>query len=462
MPDGAKNYFDPKVLAGISNLALRARWVVEGLMSGVHRSRSKGFSVEFEEHREYSPGDEIRRIDWKALGKFDRYFIKEYEDETNLRAYLLFDASASMNYASDGITKFDYGCTLAASLAYLILKQQDAAGVVTFSDHIESFVPPRAKRDYLTQILRALEKRGPAGETNVGKILEDIAGQVKRRGLIVLVSDLLDEPEAILKGLRQFRFKGNDVIVFHLLDQAELDLPFDGNILFEDLEATNLQVIADPRTIRNDLQTGRAGIHRRYAQAMPRQRHRLSNHLDRDASGPGPGQLSELERLARRMSVFFLYPLFLLGLFAASLPVLIHLLNRRKLKTNPLSRRALHPALTKTHLAQLSFAPLDCFWRSELWRSYFSRCLLANPIFQTGAGLFAGGGPVALVVLLDNSLSMTWSGDGNGFKQAKDAARMLISALNDDDRAAIVPTNLSGKELFRLKGQKDVLLQRIG
>jgi len=250
MPDGAKNYFDPKVLAGISNLALRARWVVEGLMSGVHRSRSKGFSVEFEEHREYSPGDEIRRIDWKALGKFDRYFIKEYEDETNLRAYLLLDASASMNYASDGITKFDYGCTLAASLAYLILKQQDAAGVVTFSDHIESFVPPRAKRDYLTQILSALEKRGPGGETNVGKILEDIAGQVKRRGLIVLVSDLLDEPEAILKGLRQFRFRGNDVIVFHLLDQAELNLPFDGNILFEDLEATNLHVIADPRTIR--------------------------------------------------------------------------------------------------------------------------------------------------------------------------------------------------------------------
>src|SRR5688572_31888058 len=125
----SKNYFDPKVLAGISNLSLRARWVVEGIMSGIHRSRSKGFSVEFEEHREYSPGDEIRRIDWKALGKFDRYFIKEYEDETNLRAYLLLDTSASMDYSSDGITKFDYGCTLTASLAYLILRQQDAAGL---------------------------------------------------------------------------------------------------------------------------------------------------------------------------------------------------------------------------------------------------------------------------------------------------------------------------------------------
>jgi uncharacterized protein (DUF58 family) len=250
MTNGDKNYFDPKVLAGIANLSLRARWVVEGIMSGVHRSRSKGFSVEFEEHREYSPGDEIRRIDWKALGKFDRYFIKEYEDETNLRAYLLLDTSGSMDYASDGITKFDYGCTLTASLAYLILRQQDAAGLVTFSDHIEAFVPPKAKRDYLLEILRALENRGPVGETNVGKILEEIAGQIKRRGLVVLVSDLLDEPERILKGLRLFRFKGNDVIVFHLLDPAELSLPFDGNVLFEDLEEQNLRVVADPRAIR--------------------------------------------------------------------------------------------------------------------------------------------------------------------------------------------------------------------
>jgi uncharacterized protein (DUF58 family) len=155
-----------------------------------------------------------------------------------------------MDYASDGITKFDYGCTLAASLAYLILRQQDAAGVVTFSDHVEAFIPPKAKRDYLMQILHALENRGPAGETNVGKILEEIAGQIKRRGLVVLVSDLLDEPEKILKGLRLFRFKGNDVIVFHLLDPAELSLPFDGNILFEDLEELNLKVVADPRAIR--------------------------------------------------------------------------------------------------------------------------------------------------------------------------------------------------------------------
>ena len=323
----------------------------------MHKSRAKGFSVEFEEHREYSPGDEIRRIDWKALGKFDRYMIKEYEDETNLRAYLLVDGSASMNYASDGITKFDYACTLTASLAYLILKQQDAAGVVTFSNKVESFVPPRSKRDYLLQIIHALEKHGPAGETNVAKILEELAGQIRRRGLIVLISDLLDEPELIIKGLRQFRFKGNDVIVFHLLDQAELDLPFDGNILFEDLEAANLQVIADPRSDPRHIQRSRPRVHRRHAQTMPRQRHRLSIDLHRDAAGPGAGKLFELARVARHVGLFSLPAVSFrpggrvaagVDSFAQSAP----------LETHPFSRRPLHLAVAKTHLAQLPTAPL--------------------------------------------------------------------------------------------------------
>jgi len=250
MTNGGKNYFDPLVLARLSNLYLKARWVVEGIMSGIHRSRSKGFSVEFEEHREYSPGDEIRRIDWKALGKTDKYFIKETEDETNLRAHLILDVSASMDYSSNGISKFAYGCILTASLAYLILKQQDAAGLVTFSNRIESFIPPRAKRGYLMEILHALEGQTPSGETALGKILQEIAGKINRRGLVILISDLLDEPEDILEGLRLFRFKGSDVIVFHLLDAAELDLPFDGNILFEDTENTHLRVTADPQAIR--------------------------------------------------------------------------------------------------------------------------------------------------------------------------------------------------------------------
>jgi uncharacterized protein (DUF58 family) len=250
MTNGDRSYFDPLVLARLSNLYLKARWVVEGIMSGIHRSRSKGFSVEFESHREYSPGDELRRIDWKALGKFDRYFIKETEDETNLRATLVLDASASMDYGSNGVTKFEYASILTASLAYLILKQQDAAGVVTFSDRVESFIPPKAKRGYIFEILRALEAHRPSGETNTGKILQEIAGKMKRRGMVILVSDLLDEPEEVLKGLRLFRFNGHDVVVFHVMDSAEIELPFDGNILFEDLEQADLKVTADPQTIR--------------------------------------------------------------------------------------------------------------------------------------------------------------------------------------------------------------------
>jgi uncharacterized protein (DUF58 family) len=250
MANGDRSYFDPLVLARLSNLYLKARWVVEGIMSGIHRSRSKGFSVEFESHREYSPGDELRRIDWKALGKFDRYFIKETEDETNLRATLVLDASASMDYGSNGVTKFEYASILTASLAYLILKQQDAAGVVTFSDRVESFIPPKAKRGYIFEILRALEAHRPSGETNTGRILQEIAGKMKRRGMVILVSDLLDDPEEVLKGLRLFRFNGHDVIVFHVMDSAEIELPFDGNILFEDLEQADLKVTADPQTIR--------------------------------------------------------------------------------------------------------------------------------------------------------------------------------------------------------------------
>ena len=250
MAKAQTSYFDPLVLSRLSNLYLKARWVVEGTMSGLHRSRSKGFSVEFEEHREYAPGDDIRRIDWKAMAKFNRYYIKETADETNLRAYILLDTSASMDYTSNGITKFTYGSIVAASLAYVILKQQDAAGLVTFSDRIKSFIPPRASRGYLVKILDALEQGASSGETAVGKILEEVAGKITRRGMVILISDLLDEPEAILKGLRLFRLKGNDVIVFHLLDSAELDLPFDGNILFEDLEQTDLRVGADAQAIR--------------------------------------------------------------------------------------------------------------------------------------------------------------------------------------------------------------------
>ena len=243
------NYFDPKVLAKLKNLYLRAKFVVDGLMIGIHPSRSKGFSSEFEEHREYTQGDDIRHIDWKAYGKSDRFFIKEYREATNLRGHILLDASSSMSYASNGWSKFDYGATLAASLAYLMLKQQDSVGLMTFTQKIDRVVPPLAAPGHLFAILKELEDTVPRGETAAGAILQELAGALKRRGFIVLISDLLDRSEEVLRGLKQLRSKGSDVIVFHLLDRDELDFPFEDSTLFEDLEE-DLKLLTDPPAIR--------------------------------------------------------------------------------------------------------------------------------------------------------------------------------------------------------------------
>ena len=244
------NHFDPKVLAKLKRLYLRARLVVDGVMIGTHPSRAKGLSSEFEDHREYSPGDDLRRIDWKAYGKFDRYFIKEYQETTNLKAFIILDSSFSMSYASDGWSKFDYGSTLTASLAYLMLKQQDAVGLITFSNKIEKVIPPKAIHEYLFAILRELEGRIPRGETRTGAVLQELAGSLKRRGLIILISDLLDSPGEVLKGLKQLRSRGNDIIVFHILDRDELEFPFKEATLFQDLEE-DLKLLTDPYAVRS-------------------------------------------------------------------------------------------------------------------------------------------------------------------------------------------------------------------
>jgi uncharacterized protein (DUF58 family) len=244
------NYFDPKVLAGLKRLYLRARFVVDGVMVGIHPSQSKGLSSEFEEHRGYAEGDDVRHIDWKAYAKFDRYFIKEYREATNLKATLVMDSSASMGYASDGWSKFDYGSTLAASLAYLMLKQQDSVGLMTFSKKIEKIIPPKAAHDHLFAILKALEACTPQGETSVASVLQELAVSVKRRGLILVISDLLDQPEEVMRGLKQLRSRGSDVMVFHLLDKDELQFPFHEPSLFQDLEE-DLRLLADPEVIRS-------------------------------------------------------------------------------------------------------------------------------------------------------------------------------------------------------------------
>lgn len=245
-----RGYFDPLVLAKISTMSLRARHVVEGLLSGLHESPYRGYSVEFAEHREYTPGDEIRRIDWKAYGKFDRYFIKEYEEETNLRAYLLVDASASMDYGSQGITKFDYACYLAVSLAYLMLRQGDYVGLVTFGSQIQRYIPPRSGMKHMQALSTHLEQTQPEGETHLDQVLGEIAGKLTKRGMIIVISDLFDTSEAIMRALKYFRHRRNEVMVFHLLDHNELEFPFDRLTVFEDIENTALRVLSEPRTIR--------------------------------------------------------------------------------------------------------------------------------------------------------------------------------------------------------------------
>jgi uncharacterized protein (DUF58 family) len=244
------NYYDPKVLAGVKNLFLKARSLVDGAMVGIHSSRAKGMSAEFEEHRGYTHGDDPRHIDWKAYAKFDRYFIKEYRETTNLRAFIVMDCSASMNYASGGMSKFDYGSTLAASLAYLMLRQQEAVGLITFSNKIERMIAPKAAHDHLFAILRTLLDTVPQGETAAAAALQDLAASLKKRGMVILISDLLDTSQEVAKGLRQLRARGSEVIVFHVLDPAELHFPFREPSIFEDLEE-ELTLMADPQTIRS-------------------------------------------------------------------------------------------------------------------------------------------------------------------------------------------------------------------
>lgn len=247
------NYFDPVTLSKVSTLLLRARLVVEGLISGLHTSPYKGFSIEFSEHRQYAPGDEIRHIDWKAYGKFDRYYIKEYEEETNLRCYLLVDASGSMSYRSNGVSKFDYACYLAAALAYIMLNQQDLVSLVTFADGILQQLPPRSNPRHLRAIIDSLEQTAPTGDTGLGRTLHHVASQLKRRGLVIVLSDLLDDPAEVMRGLRHLRYQRHEVLVFHVLDHDEIEFPFAQLTQFEDLEE-DLRVITDPRAIKADYQ----------------------------------------------------------------------------------------------------------------------------------------------------------------------------------------------------------------
>ncbi len=242
-------FLDPAVVARLDTLELRARTIVEGFLSGLHRSPYKGFSAEFAEYRQYLPGDDIARIDWKVFARSDRYYVKTCEEDTNLDCHLLLDVSASMQYASGGLSKLAYGSMLCASLAYLMSRQREGCGLTLFDDAIVSRLPASARPGHLRSLLVALDHAQAGKKTNVSRPLHQLADAISRRGMVVLVSDLLDDPAAVVEGLRHFRFRGTDVIVFHVLDPAERTFPFENATRFRDMENGD-EITAVPGAVR--------------------------------------------------------------------------------------------------------------------------------------------------------------------------------------------------------------------
>jgi uncharacterized protein (DUF58 family) len=249
-----KKYLDPAILNNIQNLEFKARLVVEGFITGLHKSPFHGFSVEFSQHRPYNYGDNLRYIDWKVYGKTDRYYIKQFEEETNLKSYILLDVSKSMDFASGEITKLNYAKNLVAALSYMMLQQRDAVGLGLFDTSLKKLMPPRSVASYLQSILTELEIMPVGGDTNIQPVLHAMADRLKRRGLVILISDLYDDPHQVLAGLRHFRYNKHEVLVFHLLDRQELAFDYEGDIEFEDLE-TGDKIRTYPWYIREEYKT---------------------------------------------------------------------------------------------------------------------------------------------------------------------------------------------------------------
>lgn len=268
-----REYLKPETISRIENLSLVARLVVEGFIIGLHKSPYHGFSVEFAEHRQYMPGDEIKHIDWKLYGKTDRYYVKQFEEETNLKANIILDASQSMGFGESGISKVEYGSYLSAALTYLMLRQQDAVGLTIFDKGIRSMIPPSARPSYLNVILSQMQSIETGQDTDIAGTLHELADRVKRRGLIILISDLLDDPDDVITGLKHFRHKKHEVIVFHVLDEQEIEFDYGSQVELTDMESGE-HMTTEPRLIRQDYQAEMQEFIRYYKEEC------LSNHID--------------------------------------------------------------------------------------------------------------------------------------------------------------------------------------
>ncbi len=272
-PGEARHFLDPAIVARLAHLDVRARLVVEGFIAGMHRSPFHGFSVEFAEHRPYMPGDPLKNLDWKVLAKSDRYLVKQYTEETNLRAHLLVDLSGSMGFRSPraSLSKLEYARSLAAALAYLMLGQQDAVGVLLFADRPLQYVPPRSVRSHLDVVLKTLASGEAGGRTKLAPVLHELAERIKRRGLVVLLSDLHDTPAEVLSGLQHFRHRNHELILFHILDPDEIEFPYADASTFVDLE-TGTQLTTEPWEIAARYRRSLEAWRDHYARACREQR----------------------------------------------------------------------------------------------------------------------------------------------------------------------------------------------
>lgn len=292
-----KRYLDVKTVTRLSNIRLVAKLVVEGFISGLHKSPYKGYNVEFSEHRPYMQGDEPRDIDWKVYAKSDKFYVKQFEEDTNMRCVLMLDVSGSMEFGDGALNKRDFGSYLTASLSYLMLRQQDSVGLVTFAGGIRKFIPPRSNPNHFNVILDELEHTDPGGDTSVSSSLHELAERMKRRGLIVVISDLLDDPGKVVNGLKHLRHKKHEVIVFHVLHDHELDFPYKGQILFRDMEG-GAEILTGATELAAEYRRLMGEFSDRY------RRECLGNYMDYTLMRTGGGYDSALfTYLAKRRSV---------------------------------------------------------------------------------------------------------------------------------------------------------------
>lgn len=245
-----RKYLQPQIIAQLQNIELKARLVVEGFITGLHKSPYHGFSVEFAEHRQYRTGDEIRHLDWKVFGRTNKFYIKQFEEETNLRSMIAIDSSASMKFASKGnISKFEYACYLAGALAYMLINQRDAVGMALYDTEIRTYFRPSSRLSYIHQILKALDSTTPANETGTSKALDILAEKIKRRGLVCIISDFFDDYNSVINALNHFRHNKHDVIAMQILDPREVDFKFGHSATFKDME-TGEEMISQPFQIQ--------------------------------------------------------------------------------------------------------------------------------------------------------------------------------------------------------------------